>query len=162
MNKVLSFNQTIQNMKSNFISHETITCGDRNPSWIDETIQKLVLYEKCANNAYSRDKNNDDLFHKFKSLEAHLQATIEEKYYLHLSGKLLDNKTCPKYLSILNNKNIPCISPLLQNDKFIIDFKEKAKIFNDLFTKQCSLDNDSSKLPSVLLKNVEVTKQLSI
>ena len=32
--------------------------------------------------------------------------------------------------TLLNNKNIPWIAPLLQQHKFIIDFKEKAEMFN--------------------------------
>ena len=104
--------------------------------------------------------NNTDLFNKFQSLQAHLKTMIEEsklKYYSRLSDKLLDSKTSPKsYWSILktflNNKKIPCIPPLLHNGKSIIDFKEKAELFNDFFSKQCSLVNNNSKLPSVLTK----------
>ena len=33
-----------------------------------------------------------------------------------------------------------------------MDFKEKAELFNDFFTMQCSLVNNNSKLPSVLTK----------
>ena len=108
----------------------------------------------------SRDRNHTDLFNKFQSLQAHLKTTTEEsklKYYSRLSDKLLDSKTSPKpYWSILktflNNKKIPCIPPLLHNGKSIIDFKEKAELFNDFFSKQCSLVNNNSKLPSVLTK----------
>ena len=65
--------------------------------------------------------------------------------------------TSPKsYWSILktflNNKKIPCILPLLHDDRFITNFKEKADIFNDFFAKQCSLINTKSSLPSVLSK----------
>ena len=76
MNKELLFNQTIQNIISNCIPHENVTCGDRNPSWIDETIQKLVLHKKCTFIAYSRD--NDDHFHEFQSLQAHLKAKLRK------------------------------------------------------------------------------------
>ena len=40
--------------------------------------------------------------------------------------------------SLLNKAKVPNISPLLQNDKFILDFTAKAEIFNDHFAKQCS------------------------
>ena len=48
--------------------------------------------------------------------------------------------TSPKsYWSILktflNNKKIPCIPPLLHNDKLITNFKEKTEIFNNFFYK---------------------------
>ena len=128
----------------------------------DEKIKKLVLHKNCACNAYSRDKDNTDLLNKFQSLQAHLKTSIEEskqKYYSLLSNRLYDSKKSPKsYWSILktflNNKKIPCIPPLLHSGKFIMAFKEKAELFNDLFTMQCSLVNNNSELPSVLTKKM--------
>ena len=167
--QVQLFSQTIISIISNYIPHETITCDDSNPPWIDEKIKKLILHKNRAFSAYSRDRNNTDLFNKFQSLQAHLITTIEKsklKYYSRLSDKLLDSKTSPKsYWSILktflNNKKIPCIPPLLHNGKSIIDFKEKAELFNDFFSKQCSLVNNKSKLPPVLTKkNVQVTLEI--
>ena len=38
---------------------------------------------------------------------------------------------------------------------YITDFKEKAKIFSAFFSEQCSLINNSSKLPSTFLKRTE-------
>ena len=154
--------QTIQNIISNYIPHETITCDDRSPPWIDEKIKKLVLHKNRAYNAYSQDKNNTDLLNKFQFLQAHLKTSVEEskqKYYSRLSNTLLDSKTSPKsYWSILktflNNKKIPCIPPLLHNGKFIMDFKEKAELINDFFTMQCSLVNNNSELPSLLTKKM--------
>ena len=50
----------------------------------------------------------------------------------------------------LNNKKIPLIPPLLHENKFVTDFKEKAELFTAFFAKQCSLIKNSSKLPSHL------------
>ena len=52
--------------------------------------------------------------------------------------------------TFLNNKKISCIPPLLHDDKFITNFKEKTERFNNFFAKQCSLINWNSDLPSVL------------
>ena len=60
--QVQLFTQTIINIISNYIPHETITCDDSNPPWIDEKIKKLILHKNCAFSAYSRDRNNNDLF----------------------------------------------------------------------------------------------------
>ena len=54
--------------------------------------------------------------------------------------------------NFLNNKKIPGIPPLLHNGRFTMDFKEKAELFNDFFTRQYSLFNDNSRLSSVLTK----------
>ena len=52
----------------------------------------------------------------------------------------------------LNNKKIPCISPVYHNNNYIIDFKKKAQIFNDFFAKQCILVQNTSNPPTNSLK----------
>ena len=47
----------------------------------------------------------------------------------------------------LNNLKIPVIPPLFHNSKFLTEFKERAKLFNSFFAKQCSLIKNDSKLP---------------
>ena len=37
--KVSIFNATIKNILSNYIPHETITCDDRDPPWINKSIK---------------------------------------------------------------------------------------------------------------------------
>ena len=34
---------------------------------------------------------------------------------------------------LLNNKNISCIHPLLQDNKYVTDFRKKAVLFNCFF-----------------------------
>ena len=131
-------------MISNYISPDAITCDDRNLPWTDEKIKSFI---KIVTIMRSFEIRNADLFDKFQSPEAHFKSTFDEskqKYYSRLSNKLSDSNTSPKsYWSIwktfLNNEKISCISPLLHNDKFIMDFKEKDEFFNDFRTKQCSL-----------------------
>ena len=57
--------------------------------------------------------------------------------------------------TLLNNKKIPCIPPLLQDNKYVTDFKKKAELFNLLFAKQCSIIDNSSELPSNFLKKTD-------
>ena len=59
----------------------------------------------------------------------------------------------PKIL--LNNKKIPCIPPLLQNNKYVTDFKKKAELFNLFFVKQCSKIDNSNELPLNFLKKTD-------
>ena len=54
--------------------------------------------------------------------------------------------------TILNNKKIPCISPVYHNNNYITDFKEQAHIFNDFVAKQCTLVENTSKLPTDFFK----------
>ena len=41
--KVDTVNQTILNILSNFIPHETITCDDRDPPWFNKNIKSLKI-----------------------------------------------------------------------------------------------------------------------
>ena len=52
--------------------------------------------------------------------------------------------------SFLNDKKIPIIPPLYRNGYFITDFCQKAELFNSFFADQCSILQNSSKLPTNL------------
>ena len=51
----------------------------------------------------------------------------------------------------LNDKKIPYITPLFRINKFVTDFKEKAELFYSFFSKQCSIIDNGTKLPSKLV-----------
>ena len=42
-NKAHMFNNTIKNVMSNYIPHETIICDDRDPPWISKDVKQLIL-----------------------------------------------------------------------------------------------------------------------
>ena len=49
--------------------------------------------------------------------------------------------------TFLNNKKIPVIPPIFRDNKYITDFKQKAKIINSHFSKQCTPLINNSKIP---------------
>ena len=49
--------------------------------------------------------------------------------------------------TLLNNKKISRIPPLLQDNKYVTDFKKKAELFHLFFARQCSVIGNSSELP---------------
>ena len=51
----------------------------------------------------------------------------------------------------MNKSRAPNIPPLLVNSMFILNCSEKAKLFNDYFTKQCTAIVSNSILPSLYL-----------
>ena len=76
--------------------------------------------------------------------------------YSKLSQKLSNKATSSKAYwpilkTFLNDKNIPCISPIFHDNNFVIDFREKAELFNTFFAEQCSLPKNNSELPNYLL-----------
>ena len=152
------FSITIKNTLHNFISHEIITCDDRDPPWIDSSINRLI---KNKNKAYKRSKrsnNNSQHFRNFQSLQNLLGVSTKaskQRYYSPLSKKLMDLFTSPKtYWSVLksfhDNKKITYIPPIFHKNRFVTNFKEKAELFNSFFAKQCSIIDNSSENLSFL------------
>ena len=65
----------------------------------------------------------------------------KQKYFLSLTQKLNTiQKSIKAYWALLkiflNNRKIPVIPPLFYNNKFVTDFKEKARLFNSFSAKQ--------------------------
>ena len=52
--------------------------------------------------------------------------------------------------TFLSNKRIPLIPLWLHEIYYITDFKEKVKVFDSFFLKQCTLIENYSKLPANL------------
>ena len=81
----------------------------------------------------------------------------KQKHYFKLSRKLEVNKINPKYYwsilkSFLSNKKISCIPPLIHNNQFDVDFKEKSKLFNSFFAKLCTYIETGSNLPTHIFR----------
>ena len=157
---VFLLNKMVKNMISNYNPHETVTFDDRDPLWINKNIKQLILEKNEMHKKYVNKKKDPRIFDKVKCLQNELNSIIEsnkQKYYCRLSKKLVDPMTSTKsYWSslkmLLKNKKIPCIPPLRYQNKHVTDFKEKVEIFNSFFAEQCSLINNSSRLPSKFLK----------
>ena len=47
----------------------------------------------------------------------------------------------------MNKNRAPMIPPILVDNSFVLDCKEKVKYFNEFFSKQCKLIYSSSSLP---------------
>ena len=57
--------------------------------------------------------------------------------------------------TLLNNKKISCIPPLLQDNKYVTDFKKKAELFNLFFAEKCTIIDNSSESPSNFFKKTD-------
>ena len=155
--KVFFFSNTILNILSNFIPHETIVCDDKDPPWFNRAIKSLIQ-EKDTFNKYRKSKNNIQLLQHLRLLQEKLNSFIsvsKQNYYSRMSTKLTKfHKSSKAYWSLLktflNNKKIPLIPPLYHQGGFITNFKVKAELFNSFFASQCSLIKNDSKLPSNL------------
>ena len=64
-----------------------------------------------------------------------------------------------KIVHSLNNERIPCIPPVINDNKFLTDFSKKADLFNSLFTKTKLMKNGTSVFDNniVLLSSTNPT-----
>ena len=142
------FNKTIKNIFSNFIPHETVTCDDRDPPWINNNIKQLIQEKNDTYRIYILNDKNPQIFQKVKYLQTQLKNLIEhsqEKYCLRISKKFDEPDDKTKNLlvniflieNIVKQQKIPCIPPFLQDNKYVTDFKKKAELCNLLFARQC-------------------------
>ena len=64
--------------------------------------------------------------------------------------------------NFLNNKKIPAIPPVLVNWEIILNFSQKASIFNNFFASQCTPLQNSSSVPTFYLRTDETLSSLNI
>ena len=63
---VFLFNNSIKNIFSNFILHETVTCDDRNPLWINNNTKQLIQEKSDTYKSYILNDKNPQILHKVK------------------------------------------------------------------------------------------------
>ena len=141
--KLSILNNTINNVLSNVITHETITCDDKKPPWFNKNIINLIKNKNIFYKSHTANEISTDEKGAIKTLQNRLTSTIENaksEYYSKLSMKVSNPENSSKtYWSILksylNDKKISIIPRLYHNDNFITDFRQKAEIFNSFFCR---------------------------
>ena len=93
VNKQVSvFNETIMNIFENFIPHETITCNDKDPPWMNKQIKTLIAEKNALYKHLKGRMVNSKLLDKLDALQAKLQSSInffQLKYYRKISKKII-------------------------------------------------------------------------
>ena len=94
--KVSILNNTINNVLSNFIPHETITCNDKKPPWFNKNIINLIKNKNIFYKSHTANENSTDKKETIKALQNKLTSTIENansEYYSKLLMKLSNPET---------------------------------------------------------------------
>ena len=154
--QVTFFTETLLNIMSNFIPNDTIKVTPKDPPWITKTLKTLLnrqnrLYKNFKRHGYKpEDKIRVDNFNA-ECMTAISNA--KESYLTRLGDKLTHPKSSQKTYwkvlnKILNKCKAPKIPPLLVNNKFIVNCKEKASEFAVFFAEQCKPLINNSTLPA--------------
>ena len=139
----------------NFVPNKLITFDDRDHPWVTEKIKRLLISKSKLYKLYIKNGRKIGVYEKRLNMTNNITTEISNSkkiYFDNLAEKLSDPKLNWKaYWSILksftNWKKIPVIPPLLINYQLVTTFNEKANNFNEYFSNQCSVIDNSSKLP---------------
>ena len=135
--QVSILNDTILNIISNFIPHETIICYNRNAPWINSKIQKVIHEKNKKHKKYINNKSNFLNLQNINNLQAQIKTFIDiskEKYFSRISQELERAiiNTKKWYWSLLktflNNKKNPMCSTTKINLYVILKRKIKNLI----------------------------------
>ena len=148
-------NDVLLSIFSNFIPNKQITVRPRQGPWITQFIKSFIHKKDRAYNTLIKNGQPEDRREGIESMIAQCPTFIEDaknNYYVKIGEKLSSPITGIKsYWSlvnkVLNKAKIPLIPPLLENDKFVINFSAKAQIFNDYFIFQCKALDNGSEIP---------------
>ena len=154
--QVTLFTETILNIVSNFVPNETVKITPRDPPWITKPLKTLLNKQKRLYRNFKRHGYKPEDKIRVDNFNADCMIAInnaKETYLGNIGNQLADPNTSQKtYWKILNkvmNKcRAPKIPPLLVNNKFIVNCKEKVIEFAILFSEQCSPLTNNSTLPN--------------
>ena len=107
MKKQLISNNTVLNILSNFIPHETIVCDDKDLPWFNYKIKALIQAKNTAFNNFRNNSGNSELERRLVSLQERVKASTEssrQKYYYRIVNKLKNtqknSKSCWSLMKI--------------------------------------------------------------
>ena len=101
--KVSILNNTINNVLSIFIPHETITCDHKKPPWFNKNIINLIKNKNIFYRSHTANENSTEEKEAIKAIQNNLISTIENaksEYYSKLSMKLSNPETSYKALLV--------------------------------------------------------------
>ena len=147
-------NEVLLNIFSNFIPNKFVTIKLKDVPWITGSIKSMIQKKNRASKSFVKN-GQPDCRQGIQDLLNHTSKTIEDakhRYFMKLGNALSNSSSSNKrYWSLinklLNKTKVPLIRPLLENDDFVLDFGEKAQIFNDYFILQCSTIETGSEIP---------------
>ena len=155
---------------SNLIPNETKRFVPRDPPWITKQLKTMLNRKNKLFKNYKKHRYKEQDKVRLEIFRIECQKAVETaklSYLMNTGNKVNDPGTSQKsYWKIINrviNKcRAPKITPILINNQFILDCREKAKRFNDFFSQRCKPVINSSILPNPILLTDKIIDQLSI
>ena len=133
---------------SNFVPNEIKRFVPRDPPWINKPLKSMLNRKTRLYKSYKRHGYKDEDKARLDTFRSECQLAVENtklSYLTHLGNKVNGPNTSQRsYRKIISNRvmnkcRASIIPPLLVNNVFILNCRDKAIIFNDFFSNQCRL-----------------------
>ena len=137
---------------SNFVPNETKRFVPRNPPWVTKHLKTMLDRKNTLFNNYKRHGYKEEDKVRLDAFRIEWQQAVEtakSSYLTNLGNKVNSPGNSQKsYWKIINrvmNKcRAPKIPPLLVNNLFILNCRDKARYFDDFF-------HNSARLLSIIV-----------
>ena len=155
--QVNTFTDIFLNIMTNFIPNESKRFVPRDPPWITKPLKTMLKRKNILFKNYKRHGYKEEDKFRLDNFRIECQQAVETaklSYLSNLGNKANDPGTTQKsYWKIINrvmNKcRAPIIPPLFVDNVFVLNCGEKAKLFNEWFSKQCTPITNNSVLPNL-------------
>ena len=144
--QVKTFTENFLNIMSNFIPNETKRFLPRDPPWITKSLKTMLNRKNRLFKNYKSHRYKEEDKVRLEVFRIECQKAVEtakSSYITNMGNKVNDPGTSQNshwkiITRVMNKCRAPKIPPLLINNKFILDCREKAKHFNDFFHNNAS------------------------
>ena len=156
-----TFIDTVLNIMSNFVPNEIKRFVPRDLPWITKALKSMLKRKNRLYKNYKSHGYKDDDKARLVTFHGKCQQAVENAkstYLTNLGNKVNDPNTSQKSYwkiikRVMNKCSTPKIPPLLVNNVFILDCKEKAKLSNALPTFNFLTDE---KIAQISIKKDEI------
>ena len=166
----LVFTDTVLDIFSKNIPNKIVTCHDKDAAWITPQVKAAI---KRNSRIYSKwNKRGRKPEERAKVIETQNETSklikqAKNSYYEKL-GTLLSDSSCGEkhfwnaFKKLSNKKKTTNIPPIIENNLYVTDFQQKAKIFNDYFAEQCTIHDNGSTLPPLVYRTNSTLSNITI
>ena len=150
----------IFNIFSNFVPNRVITIRDKDALWMTVEVKRMILEKAKIYRRYVKNGRNLVDHQALRDITFRCRNAIKEakdNYFAKLGNTLNDPNIGPKkYWSTLNKlihkRKLTKIPPIRNaNNNLVTDITAKANMFNAFFASQCTLIDNGSVLPPIVV-----------
>ena len=150
-----TFTEIILNIMSNFVPNEVKKTVPRDPPWFTKPLKSMLNRKNRLFKNYKRHGYKEEDKLRLENFRQECKEAVEsaKMSYLNNLGKKLNDPGTPQKCywkiihRVMNKSRAPRIPPILVGNSLILNLCEKAKIFNEFFSNQCTLILNGSVLP---------------